>query len=433
MTAIKPYPYYKHSGVDWLNNIPAEWKVSKVKELFLFKKIRAKKENPVILSLTSKGIIIRDISTNEGQIAESYYNYHIVNIGDLLLNPMDLVTNAFASVSNVEGVISPAYFNLQIAYGHSSKFYEYYFKTQYWNKTFFAHGKGVSHEHRWTLNAETLINYPIPLPKPSEQTNIVKFLDFECNKIDILIEKSKKMMALLDKKRQAVITHYVTKGIKPTSLKTSGIDWLGDIPKHWELKRSKFIFQIKKRIAGKEGYDVLSITQKGIKIKDIVSGDGQLSSDYSKYQIVEIGDFAMNHMDLLTGYVDISKSFGVTSPDYRVFSLIDKNSLSEYFLNILRICYKNKIFYPLGQGAANFGRWRLPTDNFYNFILPLPPLEEQIQIVEYIKLQIANIDKLEASLNKQIELLKERKTSLITAAVTGKIDVRDYNKQQEAA
>ena len=102
--------------------------------------------------------------------------------------------------------------------------------------------------------------------------------------------------------------------------KNSGADWLGYVPDHWETRRLRFVVEIKKRIVGELGPDILSITQQGIRVRDIESNDGQVSMDYSKYQTVEPGDFAMNHMDLLTGYVDISAVSGVTSPDYRVFS-----------------------------------------------------------------------------------------------------------------
>ena len=95
--------------------------------------------------------------------------------------------------------------------------------------------------------------------------------------------------------------------------KDSGVEWLSDVPESWAVRRIRFLFQIKKRIAGTEGHDVLSITQQGIKVKDLEASTGQFSMDYAKYQFVEIGDFAMNHMDLLTGYVDISPSFGVRS------------------------------------------------------------------------------------------------------------------------
>jgi len=148
---VKLYPLYKNSGIKWIGNIPKEWNIVKVKSGMKRVKSKIKHEDPIILSLTSKGVIKRDISNNEGQIAASYSDYNQVKKGDLLLNPMDLVSNAFSSVSNIDGVISQAYFNLRCQEGYNSKYYEYYFKLQYWGLTFFAHGKGVSFDNRWTL------------------------------------------------------------------------------------------------------------------------------------------------------------------------------------------------------------------------------------------------------------------------------------------
>jgi type I restriction enzyme, S subunit len=119
--------------------------------------------------------------------------------------------------------------------------------------------------------------------------------------------------------------------------KDSGVKWLGKVPLGWEVRRIRHLFEIRKRICGAEGHEVLSITQQGIKAKDIESGDGQLSADYSKYQFVEVSDFAMNHMDLLTGYVDISSMFGVTSPDYRVFAVRDRAvCFDKYYLYLFQ-------------------------------------------------------------------------------------------------
>lgn len=200
--------------------------------------------------------------------------------------------------------------------------------------------------------------------------------------------------------------------------KDSGISWLLEIPVHWKLNRFKNTFRIKKRIAGKLGFDILSITQKGVKIKDIESGDGQLSMDYSKYQLVYKNDFAMNHMDLLTGFVDISKYDGVTSPDYRVFSLEDRDSNIRYCLYLLQLCYIAKIFYPLGQGAANIGRWRLPTEAFNEFFAPSPPLDEQEKIANFLDLETAKIDTLIEKQQQLIKLLKEKRQAVISHAVT---------------
>src|SRR5260370_33064674 len=112
----------------------------------------------------------------------------------------------------------------------------------------------------------------------------------------------------------------------------SGAEWLGSIPEHWSAARVKTIFEIRKRVAGELGHDVLSVTQQGLKGRDTNSNDGQLSMDYSKYQLVEPGDVGMNHMDLLAGYVDVSKLHGVTSPDYRVFTARKKKLSLRIFL-----------------------------------------------------------------------------------------------------
>ena len=148
--------------------------------------------------------------------------------------------------------------------------------------------------------------------------------------------------------------------------------------------------------------------------------------DYSKYQLVNEGDFIMNHMDLLTGYIDISQWQGVTSPDYRVFNSINSNILDRFYLYLFQFCYSNKIFFGLGQGVSQLGRWRMPADSFNNFIVPVPSLKEQIEIVAYLDEKIDTINSLVEKEQIVIDKLKEYRQSLISEAVTGKIDVRDW-------
>ncbi|HCE3485182.1 TPA: restriction endonuclease subunit S [Vibrio parahaemolyticus] len=197
------------------------------------------------------------------------------------------------------------------------------------------------------------------------------------------------------------------------------IDWLGKIPSHWSTQRLKFIFDIKKRIAGTLGFDVLSVTQRGIQVKNIESGEGQLSMDYSKYQLVNVGDFAMNHMDLLTGYIDISQFNGVTSPDYRVFSINDEKKYDKrYYLYLLQMGYKQRLFFHLGQGSAHLGRWRLPTEAFNEIRYPVPHNEEQTQIANFLDHETAKIDTLIEKQQQLIKLLKEKRQAVISHAVT---------------
>jgi len=211
---------------------------------------------------------------------------------------------------------------------------------------------------------------------------------------------------------------YISSYKKYTLTQNSSVSWLGVVPSHWKLLRLKNIFHIHKNISGELGHDVLSITQKGIKLKDTTSGDGQLSMDYSKYQLVSLGDFAMNHMDLLTGYVDISSFAGVTSPDYRVFKLIHQESVPRFWLYILQLCYKLKIFYPLGQGAAQIGRWRLPAEGFNQFVSAVPTQDEQQKIANFLDHETAKIDTLIEKQQQLIKLLKEKRQAVISQAVT---------------
>ena len=181
----------KNSGVEWIGNIPSEWRIGRVKNAFTRKNEKAHQEEPTILSLARSGVKIRDLSTGEGQIAESYYNYNPVEPFDLLLNPMDLYSGANCSISKVYGVISPAYINLKANKNYYPVFYDYYFKTQYWAMAFFAHGKGVSYDNRWTLSTETMMNYYIPVPSLHEQKRIADFLDSKVTQIDKIISETK--------------------------------------------------------------------------------------------------------------------------------------------------------------------------------------------------------------------------------------------------
>lgn len=205
-------------------------------------------------------------------------------------------------------------------------------------------------------------------------------------------------------------------------MKDSGVAWLGDIDSRFDIKAIGNLFTIKKDIIGREPDQVLSITQRGIKIKDTTSNEGQNAASYAHYQIVNVGDFAMNHMDLLTGWVDISQYEGVTSPDYRVFTLTDNTQIPEYFLRVFQMYYSNRVFYAFGQGAANLGRWRLPRENFVKIAIPCPPVELQRKIVDEIAAKVSKVDALIANQQAQIEKLKQYKQSLITEVVTKGLD-----------
>lgn len=205
-------------------------------------------------------------------------------------------------------------------------------------------------------------------------------------------------------------------------MKDSGVAWIGAVLSDFAISSIGSLFTIKKDIAGREPETVLSITQTGIRPKDLSSNEGQNASSYAHYQIVNVGDFAMNHMDLLTGWIDISKYEGVTSPDYRVFTLNDKKMSADYFLRVFQYYYTNRVFFGFGQGVATLGRWRLPAINFKKIDVPVPPILEQQRIVTAIDENVSKVDVLIANVQAQIEKLEAYKQSLITEVVTKGLD-----------
>lgn len=437
----KAYPEYKDAGIRFFEDIPTHWNISKVRFISTFGRgLGITKAN-----LKDTGIpcvSYGEVHSKYGfEVDPSKHNLKCVDEEYLNTSPDALLSKGdFVFADTSEDIEGSGNFTQQVSNemlfaGYHTvvvrpkpenyyRFLAYVFDSSECRGQVRDAVKGVK---VFSVTQAILKNISIWLPTYEEQQKIANFLDHETAKIDTLITKQEKLIELLKEKRQAVISHAVTKGLNPDApMKDSGVEWLGEVPEHWEIKRFKNIFKIKKRISGELNHDILSITQKGVKVKDIKSGDGQLSMDYSKYQFVYKGDFAMNHMDLLTGFVDISKFNGVTSPDYRVFTLTHAKSSSAYFLRILQMGYLDKLFYPLGQGAAHIGRWRLPTQAFNEFVTPCPPLQEQQDIADFISITFKRIDKLLEKSSKMISLIKERKVALISAAVTGKIDVRNY-------
>ena len=417
---MKRYQSYKPSGVEWIGDIPVNWNLLKLKHEYKIQKGRIPK---TINEKEEKGSVpYLSMEVLRGSETLSYVSKEdgvFVKEGQILILWDGSNSGEIIKVVN-EGIMSSTMGVLNKVGDKLHEDFSFYqlksHEPEIRNNT---NGMGIPHVDGQYVRSLVLLTPPI-----NEQEQIVKFLDEKTSIIDKLISTKERKIELLKEQRISLINELITKGLDPNvKMKDSGVEWIGEIPEHWKMKKLKYIFQIRKRISGELGYDVLSITQKGVKIKDIESGKGQVSMDYTKYQIVEVGDFTMNHMDLLTGFIDISPYKGVTSPDYRVFSKTDEKSNSKYYLSLFQFGYTNKVFYGFGQGSSMFGRWRLPSIEFNNFKLPYPSLEEQNKIVDFLDKQTKEIDDLVHLEQKKIETLKEYRQSLISEVITGKIKV----------
>lgn len=410
----------KDSGVEWIGEIPEDWTYTKLKYHYTFEKGKNAAlytqeyigqnigKYPVYSGQTENQGIMGEIDSYDYEIEECLFT---TTVGAKVMTPK--VIGGKFSLSQ----------NCLIMKSKNTECNQFYY---YMLLSLFSYEKSMIPSYMQpSLRIEDLNRYSFYVPLGEEQRKIAVFLDEKCLHIDSVIEKTKASIEEYKKLKQAVITHAVTKGVRgERPMKDSGSVWFGKVPENWKMKKLKYQFHIKKDIAGEEGYTVLSITQKGIKPKDISKNEGQLASDYSNYQLVNPGDFAMNHMDLLTGWVDISNYSGVTSPDYRVFVLNDneKNN-SRYYLYMMQMCYSNKIFYGLGQGVSGLGRWRLQADKFLNFLIAVPTPSEQNEIAEYLDNKCTRIDMLIEKKEQFLTELENHKKSLIYEYVTGKKEV----------
>lgn len=412
----------KDSNIPWIGEIPMNWKTMSNK--YLMKKVKdinAIYNGEDILSLSMKGVHVRDLEAG-GKMPSTFDGYQNVYEGNLLMCLFDIdVTPRCIGLIKQDGITSPAYSQFHMEKIANSSYYYYYYLLLDYDKTLLHLSKNLRH----SLTEEQLGSIKTLVPPIVEQKRIADFLDRKCTEIDELISDLQEQIDTLDQYRRSVITEAVTHGLK-SGLKTknSGIVWMGYIPSHWRVIKTKYLFEIVKRIAGEEGYDVLSVTQQGLKVKDLDDYGGQIAESYAGYQFVYPEDFVMNHMDLLTGWVDYSDKFGVTSPDYRVFRLIDKKANSlDYFKYVFQCCYLDKIYYSLGNGVAGVGRWRLQAHTFKNFRLPVPPLEEQVAIAKYLDDKCSSITQYIDANKQKISILQDYKKSIIYEYVTGKKEV----------
>ncbi len=411
----------KDSRIEWMGEIPAEWEIVKGKYFLQYRQKPVKEDDGVITCFRDGEVTLRSNRREDGfTVSDKEIGYQGIDVGDLVVHGMDGFAGAIG-ISDSRGKASPVLNVLDTQ--QNKRYIMYYLRCAAYREVFLALATGIrvrSCDLRWNKLGE--LQYL--LPKLNEQKGIVNFLDTKCAEIDALTADIQTQIDTLEQYKRSIITEAVTKGLNPDAeMKDSGNQYWGNIPTDWHLSDIKYLFEIVKRIAGQEGYDILSVTQKGLKIKDISNNEGQIAESYANYQFVYPGDFVMNHMDLLTGWVDCSELFGVTSPDYRVFRLRDRNNNSNYYKYIMQTCYMNRIFYSLGQGVSNLGRWRLQTSSFNNFMVPVPPVETQESIANYLDEKCAEINACINDKQKQLEILSEYKKSLIYEYVTGKKEV----------
>ncbi len=416
------YPEYKDSGVEWLGEIPEHWKVKKLR--YLFEKIQTGTTPDTNKTEYFDGNIYwfnpKDLDNELLKVSNKTLSNVAVEHGIVKLFPKNsvLIVAIGATTGKTSYLQVDSTFNQQITGFHS---------TSENNKYLFYLLKSLSiiflNIANYTtlpiLNNEFFKSFILVRPAREEQTQIATFLDRETQKIDRLIEKQQQLIKLLQEKRQAVISHAVTKGLNPNAkMKDSGVEWLGEIPEHWEVKRLKFACSLVTKKVPTENLKVIAL-------ENIESQTGKYIQTDSIYTGEDVGfvggDILFGKLRPYLAKVYMADGCGVAFGDLLVYRPVD-NVLSDYaFYQMISDGFISTV--DSSTYGSKMPRASVEFINDMPFLVP--PLEEQNAVSEYVKSRIYQFEKLIDMTDMAIRLSKERRTALISAAVTGKIDVRN--------
>lgn len=412
----------KDSGIEWIGEIPQTWDVLKTKFCFRYKKEIAGINSDKFdrLALTMQNVVKRAKDDSNGLQPEKFETYQILRRNELVFKLIDLqnVSTSRVGLSPYDGIVSPAYIILTPQSNISSKYAEKYYYTLWKNQIFNALGDdGV----RSNLGKDDLLNIPIPVPPLAEQERIAEFLDAKCAEVDALAGEIKEQIATLEEYKRSVITEAVTKGLDASvPMKNSGIEWIGEIPQAWDLRKGKYVLQYLQKPVRIDDEVITCFRDGQVTLRGNRREDGFTMADKEiGYQGIDEGDLVVHGMDGFAGAIGISDCRGKASP---VLNVLDTRQNKRYVMFYLRSLAYRDVFLALSTGIRVRScdlRWNKLAELFYL----IPPLAEQEQIVAKIDEMLAKVDALIAEKQNQLATLEEYKKSVIFEYVTGKKEV----------
>ena len=434
MSRYKAYPEYMESGVDWLGLIPQHWNARQLKFLCTCNdEVLGDVKHP---EYEIEYIDIGSVSASEGINKTETMLFsgapsrarRIVRDGDVIISTVRTYLEAIASIDNPSPnlIVSTGFAVIRPNQDLHKKFAAYCLRTSGFIKEVIARSVGVSYP---AINASDLIDIKTPLPQFNEQKKIANFLDYETAKIDTLIAKQQELIKLLKEKRQAVISHAVTKGLNPIApMRDSGVEWLGEVPAHWDVKCIKHLSQVKRGASPRPIDDPKFFDDVGayawVRIADVSSAGMYLTS--TTQRLSELGSSLSVKLEPNQLFVSIAGTVG------KPCLTISKACIHDGFVYFPSLSINNKfIYYIFEAGEAFLGlgkmgtQLNLNTDTVGGIKIGLPPKDEVEAIVDFIEKSNKKYDELVSNANRSVALMQERRTALISAVVTGKIDVRD--------
>jgi type I restriction enzyme S subunit len=436
--SLPDYGSYKPSGVDWAGDIPEHWKIQPLRR--------------AISTPIANGIFKKKDQFGSGTLLINVYNIYrqdfVVNIqtldrvtctlpeisayqvmpGDLFFVRSSLKEDGIAAVAMVGPAEEAVVFECHLVKVRPetsvlhSRYASYLLNSQYCRSIMVAKAKITT---MTTVDQEAILSVPLVVPPVSEQSSIAAFLDYETAKIDGLVEEQQRLIELLKEKREAVIFHAVTTGLDPNApMKHSGVEWLGKVPEHWEIVRVKTIYRERDERSKDGSEELLSVSHlTGVtprSEKTVNMFEAETTEGYKK---VHKTDFVINTLWAWMGAMGSSKYEGIASPNYHVYALRGDEFSADYMELMCRINSFVRFVGSRSRGVWS-SRLRFYPDDFFELTLPRPPLSDQIAIIQFVENTTGVFREIAACSERAITLLQERRSALISAAVTGKIDVR---------
>lgn len=437
----------RHSGIEWIGEIPKEWKTCKGKLLYLSNDGGVWGEDPtgsddtIVLRSTEQNIDgqLVIIDPAKRHLSKTEIENAILKEGDLIITKSSGSPSHIGKTSIIDREVALmnccfSNFIQRIRVGGIAKYYWYNFNSPVIKDQFSFLSTTTTGINN--INAKTIDLLMFPLPSLYEQQKIANYLDKVCGEVDEIIALQEQMIEELKAYKQSVITEAVTKGLNPNApMRDSGIDWIGEIPEHWKLEPIKYCFGRRSEknnpVKTKERLS-LSI-DKGVTLyAEKTTNLDRFKDDFTQYQLAYPNDIVLNCMNMIVGAVGLSKYMGCVSPVYYVIYPIRPEIDALYYSYLLNISTIRGVYYSLGkgiyaiergEGRVNTCRLKVSYDDFGRLDIPIPPIDEQKEITEFIQNKCTEIEALIAIKQAKIEELKEYKKSVIYEYVTGKKEV----------
>ncbi len=408
----------KDSGLQWAGNIPQCWNIEKGKHFMAVLERPVRDDDGVITCFRNGEVTLRSNRREDGfTVATVEAGYQGIEPGDLVIHGMDGFAGAIG-ISDSRGKGTPALNILNCS--ENKKYIMYLLRAMAYTEVFMALSTGIR-VRTCDTNWKKLRSLDYLIPPANEQQRIADFLDAKCAEIDALVTDIQTQIDTLEQYKRSVITETVTKGLNPDAeMKDSGIQWIGDMPAHWDVIRGKYILRYMQKPVREDDGVITCFRDGEVTLRSNRREDGFTMSDKEiGYQGIDVGDLVVHGMDGFAGSIGISNSRGKASP---VLNVLDTDQCKRYIMYYLRSMAYSDVFLALATGIRVRScdlRWNKLAELSY----PVPPLDEQNAIVKHIDSVLSKADAVIADKKAQLATLDEYKKSLIFEYVTGKKEV----------